>query len=457
LIFSTRHLNATPENRNNAENFNTRLRFFAATRRPAILRLASHKKLVSAATPLRSSTRISSRPYQRFAATPFSANLSSMEERLQKIIARAGLASRRHAEQMITSGLVTVNGRLVTELGGKADASRDHIKVSGKLLKPASELVYIMFNKPAEVVSTMSDPEGRRCVSDFLHGIRERVFPVGRLEYHSSGLLLLTNDGNLANRMMAADRLTQTYQLKLKTLLTFAEIEALTRATGARISRRRGKDSPWYDVTLADARRDLLRKRLFQTGHPVEKIRRVGLANLELDTLPPGQHRPLSGGEVAALSRVIDTGMPPPEKRKFRPKPLDRARSQDRSHGRPNVHAQSHDGSQSHGRSKFQGGPKSQARSKPYDRTKSHERTNAPVHTGPPDRPKPHDRSKTYDRSQPRDRSSSHDRPTRHDRPNLHERANSRDQSKIPDWAKGPRRSKASAPAAARPVRRRTK
>lgn len=229
-----------------------------------------------------------------------------MEERLQKIMARAGIASRRHAEEMMASGLVTVNGRIVTKLGTKADESRDHIKVAGKLLRPDSERVYLLLHKPPEVVSTLSDPEGRPSLRDLLHGISERVFPVGRLEYHSSGLVFLTNDGELANRILKARNLPQVYQLKLKTLLTFEEIETLSRTTGARISRVRGKDAPWYIATLSDARRDALRNRLFQTGHPVEKLKRVSLANLDLGSLPPGGHRALSPGEVAALKRALD-------------------------------------------------------------------------------------------------------------------------------------------------------
>jgi 23S rRNA pseudouridine2605 synthase len=229
-----------------------------------------------------------------------------MEERLQKIIARAGVASRRHAEEMIASGLVTVNGKTVTELGSKADEARDHIKVAGKLLRLRGERVYVLLNKPPEVVSTMSDPEGRRAISDLLHGVSERVFPVGRLEYHASGLVFLTNDGELANRILKAHNLPQTYQLKLKTLLTFAEIENLSRVTGARITRLRGKDAPWYEVTLSEARRDALRNRLFQTGHPVEKTRRVGVGGLALGSLAPGQHRALSAAEVAGLSRALD-------------------------------------------------------------------------------------------------------------------------------------------------------
>jgi len=241
-----------------------------------------------------------------------------MEERLQKIMARAGLASRRRAEEMIVSGLVTVNGRVVTELGTKADESRDHIKVAGKLLRPESERVYLVLHKPKEVVSTLSDPEGRPSLRDLLQGVSERVFPVGRLEYHSSGLVFLTNDGELANRILKARQLRQTYQMKLKTLLTFAEIETLARSTGARISRMRGKDSPWYEVAISDARRDALRKKLFQTGHPVDKMKRIGIGSLELGSLAPGRHRALSPAEVAALSRAVDgqVSAPAPLRRK---------------------------------------------------------------------------------------------------------------------------------------------
>jgi len=229
----------------------------------------------------------------------------TMEERLQKIIARAGIASRRHAEEMITSGLVTVNGHTITELGSKADPSRDHIKVAGKLIRPEKARVYLILNKPPEVVSTMSDPEGRRSLRDLLQGVTERVFPVGRLEYHAYGLVFLTNDGDLANSILQSHRLPQTYQIKVKSLLTFAEIEELSRATGARISRRGGQSAPWYEVTIAEARRDALRDRLFRSGHPVEKMKRIALANLELGSLAPGQHRELSGGELADLRRAV--------------------------------------------------------------------------------------------------------------------------------------------------------
>lgn len=228
-----------------------------------------------------------------------------MEERLQKIIARAGIASRRHAEELIASGMVTVNGRTVTELGTKADASRDHIKVSGKLLRPPKDFVYIALHKPASVVSTMEDPEGRRSLRDLLYGISERVFPVGRLEYSASGLLLLTNDGELTNQILQSHGLPQTYQIKVKGRLSPTEIDELSLATGARISRLRSGDAPWYEVTLLEARRDALRNRLFQSEHPVEKMKRVGLGGVELGSLGPGQHRPLTGGELVALKKAL--------------------------------------------------------------------------------------------------------------------------------------------------------
>ncbi len=228
-----------------------------------------------------------------------------MQERLQKIIARAGIASRRHAEELIKSGLVTVNGKTVTELGTKADETTDHIKVSGKLLRPETDRVHIILNKPPEVVSTMSDPEGRRALTDLLAGVSQRVFPVGRLEYHAMGLVFLTNDGDLANAILKSHHLPQTYEMKLKSLLTFQEIENFARVTGARITRLKGRDAPWYEVVISDARRDALRNRFFQTGHPVEKIKRVKLGNIALDSLQPGNHRPVSDAEISTLKKSL--------------------------------------------------------------------------------------------------------------------------------------------------------
>jgi 23S rRNA pseudouridine2605 synthase len=243
-----------------------------------------------------------------------------MDERLQKIISRAGIASRRRAEEMMASGLVTVNGRTITELGTKADVSRDHIKVAGKLIRAEPERVYLALNKPAEVVATMSDPEGRRSLRDLLHGVAERVFPAGRMEYHASGLILLTNDGDLTNRILQAHDLRQIWHVKLKSLLTFAQIETLARMTGARITRLKGKDSPWYEVTLAEARRDSLRNKLIQMGNPVDNMRRVAIGPVELGSVALGSYRELSQAEMTALGRALDGEKVP------RPKAAPRAR-----------------------------------------------------------------------------------------------------------------------------------
>lgn len=240
-----------------------------------------------------------------------------MEERLQKIIARAGITSRRRAEEMIVSGLVTVNGQTVTELGTKADAARDHIKVSGKLLHLDAQPLYLLLNKPPEVVSTMSDPEGRRSLHDLLQGVQERVFPVGRLEYHAAGAMLLTNDGGLANAILQSHGLPQTWQIKLQTLLTFDEVEKLSRTTGSRITRLKGAEAAWYEVTLTESRRDVLRNRLFQTGHPVEKMKRVAIAGIELGRLGPGEHRELSAGEVNSLRRAAAGEIVAPAVKKY--------------------------------------------------------------------------------------------------------------------------------------------
>jgi 23S rRNA pseudouridine2605 synthase len=226
---------------------------------------------------------------------------------------------------MIASGMVTVNGRVVTELGTKADASRDHIKVSGKLLRPEQEHVYLLFHKPAEVVSTLSDPEGRASLREFLHGVAERVFPVGRLEFHTSGLLLLTNDGDLANKFLQARAVPQAYEVKLKTLLTFAEIERLSRATGAKIERLRAKEPPWYEVEISGARRDALRNRLFQTGHPVEKMKRVRVGGLDLGALAVGQRREISAHEAGTILHT-SSGVEGGRKRVARTKKSDGAR-----------------------------------------------------------------------------------------------------------------------------------
>jgi 23S rRNA pseudouridine2605 synthase len=239
-----------------------------------------------------------------------------MLERLQKIIARAGIASRRHAEQLLLSGQVRVNGEVVTELGTKADPERDRIEAAGRTVRLAAKPIHLLLHKPPEVVSTMADPEGRRTLQDLLRGMPERVFPVGRLDYAASGLVFLTNDGELANRMLkAAPHLPQTYWAKVKGRLTEEQMHQLAREAHGQVRplkaprASRGRTAnPWYEVSLSGARRDLLRSALKTMGHPVEKLRRLRLGNLELAGLPEGRYRTLEAGELAGLERVLAPG-----------------------------------------------------------------------------------------------------------------------------------------------------
>src|SRR5579863_6014198 len=228
-------------------------------------------------------------------------------ERLQKIIAAAGIASRRKAEQMITGGLVSVNGQTVTELGSKADSERDHIRVDGKLLRGPERQVYLLMNKPKGYVTTLHDPERRPTVMDLLRGVGARVYPVGRLDYASEGLLLLTNDGDFAYRLMkAASHVPKTYMVKVAGKPTPENLGRLRE--GISISSDRGKRvrtapatirairesaNPWYEVTLTEGRNRQIRRMFEAIGHHVEKIKRVRYGPLELD-VHPGEFRRLT-------------------------------------------------------------------------------------------------------------------------------------------------------------------
>jgi pseudouridine synthase len=234
-------------------------------------------------------------------------------ERLQKIISRAGIASRRHAELLIQSGQVRVNGHVVNKLGTKADPGRDRIEAAGHVVELQAERAYIILHKPPRVVATLADPEGRQSLRELLRGIPVRVFPVGRLEFAAGGLVFLTNDGELANRLLKLSaKLPQTYWVKVKGRLSDDDQARVAAQAHARVEPLRapqagkGGPNPWYEVKFSDARRDLLRTVLFKMGHPVEKLRRVGLANLELDDLPEGSYRPLQVQELRKLIQAID-------------------------------------------------------------------------------------------------------------------------------------------------------
>jgi len=262
-------------------------------------------------------------------------------ERLQKIIAAAGIASRRKAEELITSGLVSVNGQVVTELGTRADPDRDYIRVNGKLLRGAERHVYLLLNKPKGYVTTAHDPEGRPTVIDLLHGIGARVYPIGRLDYRSEGLLLLTNDGDLAFRLMkAASHVPKVYLVKVAGNPDRAGLEKLRRgisipegklvaARGDRSEQRgairgnrqdrgahrvrtaptkirlvRESGNPWYEVTLTEGKNRQIRRMFEEIGHHVEKIKRVRYGPLSLD-VPAGEFRRLSLGEVEKLRFAV--------------------------------------------------------------------------------------------------------------------------------------------------------
>lgn len=247
-------------------------------------------------------------------------------ERLQKVLSQAGIASRRHAEEMIVAGRVMVNGQVVTTLGTKADPVRDHIRVDGKLLSGAEHHRYFVLNKPKGYVTTVSDPEGRPTVTQFFAKMRERLYPVGRLDFQSEGLLLMTNDGELANRLTrAASGVEKTYIVKIAGQPTEEELERLrggvsiergasgshrVRTAPARIRQIRQGDNPWYEVVLIEGRNRELRKMFSTIGHFVEKIRRVGYGPLMLD-VEPGKFRELAAEEVEALRLTAEGKLKP--------------------------------------------------------------------------------------------------------------------------------------------------
>ncbi len=263
-------------------------------------------------------------------------------ERLQKILAQAGIASRRHAEELITGGHVQVNGQTVTVLGTKADADRDHIRVDGKLLRGAERLRYYMLNKPKGHVTTVSDPEGRPTVMEFFSKISERLYPVGRLDYLSEGLLLVTNDGELANGLTKASAgVEKTYLVKVAgqpeeealdrlregvTIERGKVGEGKVRTAPARIRQVRVGENPWFEVVLIEGRNRELRKMFEEIGHHVEKIRRVGYGPLVLD-LEPGKVRELDTDEVEAL-RLTAAG-------KFKPKRMKTKKLLPKDAGKP--------------------------------------------------------------------------------------------------------------------------
>ncbi len=237
-----------------------------------------------------------------------------MEERLQKILSRCGIASRRKAEEMILAGQVTVNGA-VAMLGMKADFEKDHIKVKGKLIRNSRPEVYLMLNKPSKCITSLYDPEGRRTVKDFLRGVRHHFYPVGRLDYNSEGLLILTNDGELANAILhPKKKIPKTYLVKIDGVLEDKDIlklergikleDGLTAPAKIKKIKKTGANS-WIEITIYEGRKRQIRRMFGRLGHPVIKLRRIRVNGLELGKLPSGGFRYLSPEEIKRLKKEI--------------------------------------------------------------------------------------------------------------------------------------------------------
>jgi 23S rRNA pseudouridine2605 synthase len=239
--------------------------------------------------------------------------MAHREERIQKILARCGIASRRKAEEMILEGRVTVNGKTAV-LGMKADPEKDHIKVDGRLITRFEPRVYIMLNKPDKCITSMYDPEGRPTIKDFLKGVKARVFPVGRLDYDSEGLILLTNDGELANAVLhPGGEVPKTYLVKIKGILEEKDIQKLERGikledgitAPAKVKKiKKTETNSWMEITIHEGRKHQVKRMLERVGHPVLKLRRIKINGLALGKLPVGTYRYLTLEEIKKLKEV---------------------------------------------------------------------------------------------------------------------------------------------------------
>jgi pseudouridine synthase len=242
------------------------------------------------------------------------------EERLQKLIAAAGIASRRKAEELIAAGAVTVNGQVVTEPGTKADPERDHIKVRGRLINPklkAQEKIYILLNKPLGILTSRSDPKNRPLVIDLVGPYRDKVHPVGRLDFNTEGLLLLTNDGEFTNLIThASKQIPKVYEVKVKGQPSEHQIRMLERGVvidgdrtaPAKIRLMEQSDTnAWYEVTLHEGRNQQIRKMFDHVGHSVIKLRRVAIGSLKNERLRPGEYRLLSEAEVKRFFKMAES------------------------------------------------------------------------------------------------------------------------------------------------------
>jgi 23S rRNA pseudouridine2605 synthase len=238
-------------------------------------------------------------------------------ERLQKILAHAGVASRREAEQWIIEGRVAVNGTVVRKLGARADPAKDSIKVDGKRIKVAQAPLYFALHKPPGVVTTLDDPQHRPDLRQFLRrfGQRTRCYPVGRLDFNSSGLLLLTNDGELARRLMHPRfGVSKCYHVKLSSCPTADDLtrlregirleDGITAPARVRILQKLRKNA-WIEIEIHEGRKREVRRMFLALGYFVEKLVRVRIGAVPLGELGPGALRPLSATEVRKLKQSV--------------------------------------------------------------------------------------------------------------------------------------------------------
>jgi len=239
-------------------------------------------------------------------------------ERLQKILSKAGITSRRKAEGLILQGRVSVNGKIVRELGTKAVLGRDEIRVDGKIIKPETEGIVLVLFKPRRCVTTLHDPQGRPTVADFVSKFPMRLYPVGRLDYDVEGLLLLTNDGELAHRLQHPRyKVPKTYLVKVRghppeeavaRLQQGVNLEDGITAPAELIVMEDDQKATWLSLTLREGRKHQVKRMCAAVGHPVVRLRRTKVGPIELDNLRPGEIRRLKSREVRTLRKRVGLG-----------------------------------------------------------------------------------------------------------------------------------------------------
>jgi pseudouridine synthase len=230
-----------------------------------------------------------------------------MLTRLQKLISQAGVASRRKAEELMLTGRVRVNGKVVRELGSKADPTKDRIEVDGLRIEPEQPKIAVLLNKPDGYITSLRDPEGRPTVTKLVDDIPVRLYPIGRLDYHTEGLLILTNDGDLAQSIEhPTGEIEKVYVVKVKGIPTGPSLDRMRRGMTVegrkllpvKIREIESQKNPWFEVTLREGKQNQIRKMFEAVGNPVIRLKRTAIGQLRDDRLQPGEYRFLTPREV---------------------------------------------------------------------------------------------------------------------------------------------------------------